>query len=210
MFYHKFRQRGCLDFALKLVRRYFKGTADPERWRWVAFNGAIQWVRSIGRYRRRRCTAKLMVKGGYEPVVPGLRLCSPSATFTRPSRPRSGRRTAAILLEPGSRAGMAVSPRFSAGVHPRLARDRRSAPATSRCWTRLRPGSGRGARGQALLPYEWAEMSPDIVAVAKGLGAGFPLGATLATAAVANHYAGNARLNPRRITAWNVRRTCAA
>ena len=40
--------------------------------------------------------------------------------------------------------------------------------------------SGFGRSGK-LLSYEWADIKPDIVAVAKGIGSGFPLGACLAT-----------------------------
>ena len=40
--------------------------------------------------------------------------------------------------------------------------------------------SGFGRSGK-LFSYEWADIKPDIVAVAKGIGSGFPLGACLAT-----------------------------
>jgi len=39
---------------------------------------------------------------------------------------------------------------------------------------------GMGRTGK-LFAHEWAEVTPDIVAVAKGIGGGFPLGACLAS-----------------------------
>ena len=34
---------------------------------------------------------------------------------------------------------------------------------------------------EKLFSYEWAKIKPDIMAVAKGIGSGFPLGACLST-----------------------------
>ena len=44
--------------------------------------------------------------------------------------------------------------------------------------------SGVGRTGK-LFAHEWAEITPDLMAVAKGIGGGFPLGACLATAEAA-------------------------
>ena len=44
--------------------------------------------------------------------------------------------------------------------------------------------SGVGRTGK-LFAYEWTGIAPDILATAKGIGGGFPLGATMATARVA-------------------------
>jgi len=46
--------------------------------------------------------------------------------------------------------------------------------------------SGMGRTGR-LLAHEWAGIRPDVVSLAKGIGGGFPLGAVLATEAVARH-----------------------
>ena len=45
-------------------------------------------------------------------------------------------------------------------------------------------GMGRTGR---LFAHEWARIRPDVVSTAKGIGGGFPLGAILATEAVARH-----------------------
>lgn len=44
---------------------------------------------------------------------------------------------------------------------------------------------GYGRTGK-MFAYEWADIQPDIMALAKGIGGGFPLGACLATAKVGN------------------------
>ena len=163
----------AVDFALKLVRRYFKGTATPERWRVITFDGAFHG----------RSMADIAAGGqaklvqGYEPVVPGFD-CVPFGDLP-PSRPRSGRETAAILLEPvQGDGGIRVFPPEFIRALRQIADRRRLLLVLDEVQT----GIGRTGK---LFAYEWAEIRPDIVAVAKGLGAGFPLGATLATAAVA-------------------------
>jgi acetylornithine/N-succinyldiaminopimelate aminotransferase len=46
--------------------------------------------------------------------------------------------------------------------------------------------SGMGRTGK-LFAYEWSGIEPDVIAAAKGIGGGFPLGAVLAKEAVAKH-----------------------
>jgi acetylornithine/N-succinyldiaminopimelate aminotransferase len=46
--------------------------------------------------------------------------------------------------------------------------------------------SGMGRTGK-LFAYEWSGIEPDVIALAKGIGGGFPLGAVLAKEAVAKH-----------------------
>ncbi len=48
----------------------------------------------------------------------------------------------------------------------------------------VQTGMGRTGR---LFAYEWAGITPDVMALAKGIGGGFPLGAVLATEAVGKH-----------------------
>ena len=48
----------------------------------------------------------------------------------------------------------------------------------------VQTGMGRTGR---LFAYEWAGITPDVMALAKGIGGGFPLGAVLATQAVGKH-----------------------
>ncbi len=58
-----------------------------------------------------------------------------------------------------------------------------------------------------LFAHEWAGVTPDIMAVAKGIGGGFPLGACLATAEAAKrHGRRHARLHLWRQSACHGRR----
>ena len=58
----------AVDFALKLVRRFFKGTATPERWRVITFDGAFHG-RSMADI---AAGGQVKLVQGYEPVVPGF------------------------------------------------------------------------------------------------------------------------------------------
>jgi acetylornithine/N-succinyldiaminopimelate aminotransferase len=50
--------------------------------------------------------------------------------------------------------------------------------------------SGMGRTGK-LFAYEWSGIEPDVIALAKGIGGGFPLGAVLAKESVAKYLGGN-------------------
>ena len=87
--------------------------------------------------------------------------------------------TAAVLLEPiQGEAGVVVPPD---GYLAAARRDRR--PSTARCCgsTRCRPASAAPARWFA--HHDVADVTPDVVTVAKGLGGGFPIGACIGVGA---------------------------
>ena len=57
-----------------------------------------------------------------------------------------------------------------------------------------------------LFAHEWAGVAPDIMAVAKALGGGFPIGACLATEkAAVGMVAGHATARPSAATRWRWR-----
>ncbi len=87
-----------------------------------------------------------------------------------------GPETGAILLEPiQGEGGIRPFPRRRC-----CAKSARCATvmACCWCWTRCRPASA----GRPAVRHEHAGVTPDILAAAKGIGAGYPSGAVLATA----------------------------
>jgi acetylornithine/N-succinyldiaminopimelate aminotransferase len=83
--------------------------------------------------------------------------------------------TAAVLIEPIQGEG---------GIRPvpperlRALRDLRDRHGLLLIFDEVQCGIGRTGR---LFVHEWAGMAPDIMAIAKGIGGGFPMGACLAT-----------------------------
>jgi acetylornithine/N-succinyldiaminopimelate aminotransferase len=162
----------AVDFALKLVRRYFKTTATPGRWRTITFKDGFHG-RSMAAI---AAGGQAKLTQGYEPVVPGFD-CVPFADLDA-VKAAIGPETAAILLEPvQGDGGIRVFPFEFVAALRKLCDEHGLLLVLDEVQT----GIGRTGR---FFAYEWAGITPDIVACAKGLGAGFPLGAVLTTAAV--------------------------
>ena len=163
----------AIDFALKLVRRAFKGTATPERWRVITFEGGFHGrsMAAIAAGGQAKLTA------GYEPVVPGFD-CVPFADLDA-VQAAIGPETGAILLEPvQGDGGIRVFP-FAFVAELRRLADRHGLLIVA---DEVQTGFGRTGK---LFATEWSGITPDIAACAKGLGAGYPLGAVLTTARIA-------------------------
>lgn len=164
----------AIDFSLKLVRRYFKSTATPGRWRVISFADAFHG----------RTMAAIAAGGqpkltqGYEPVVPGF----DNVPFGDLAALRAaiGPETAAILLEPiQGEGGIRVFP------NDMLVRIRQICDEHGLLLLLDEVQTGFGRTGK-LFAFEWAGIAPDIVAAGKGIGAGYPLGVVLAVAKVSN------------------------
>ena len=164
----------AIDFSLKLVRRYFKSTATPERWRVISFADAFHG----------RTMAAIAAGGqpkltqGYEPIVPGF----DNVPFGDLDALRAaiGPETAAILLEPiQGEGGIRVFP------NEMLVRIRQLCDEHDLLLVLDEVQTGFGRTGK-LFAFEWAGIVPDIVAAGKGIGAGYPLGVVLAVAKVGN------------------------
>ncbi|HSO43816.1 MAG TPA: aspartate aminotransferase family protein [Rhodospirillales bacterium] len=158
----------AIECALKLVRKYHDMHGAPERYRVLTFSGAFHG----------RTLATIAAGGsakhldGFAPTVEGFDhvpfgdLAAARAAITG--------ETAAILVEPVQGEG---------GIHP--APDGFLAGLSQICDERglllvfdeVQCGIGRTGR---LCAHEWAGVSPDVIALAKGLGGGFPVGACLA------------------------------
>ena len=164
----------AIDFSLKLVRRYFKSTATPGRWRVITFRDAFHG----------RTMAAIAAGGqpkltqGYEPLVPGF----DNVPFGDLDALRAaiGPETGAIFLEPiQGEGGIRVFP------NDMLVRIRQLCDEHGLLLVLDEVQTGFGRTGR-LFAFEWAGIVPDIVAAGKGIGAGYPLGVVLAVAKVGN------------------------
>lgn len=166
----------AIECGLKLVRKYHDDFGDPKRFRVIACEGSFHG----------RTLAALAAAGnpkylkGYDPVVDGFEQV-PFGNLNE-LRQRIGQETAAVLVEPvqgegGLRAGRIE---FLQGL-----RQVCDEYGLLLFFDEVQCGMGRTGK---LFAHEWAGVKPDIVATAKAIGGGFPLGACLATEKVAKAF----------------------
>ncbi|HRO12483.1 aspartate aminotransferase family protein [Amaricoccus sp.] len=163
----------AIECAIKMARKHFDAKGEPERNRIIAFEGSFHG-RSYGAISA--AGSEKMVKG-FGPVVPGF----DHLPFGDVAAVEAavGPETAAVLVEPIQGEG---------GIRALPAEDLRALRALCDrhglllVLDEIQCGMGRTGR---LFHHEWAGITPDIMAIAKGIGGGFPLGACLATEAAA-------------------------
>ncbi len=163
----------AIEGGIKLCRRYHASGGNPERWRIITFDGAFHG----------RTLAALAAANnpkyldGFGPKVDGF----DQVAFNNLNEVRNavGDETAAILVEPVQGEGgiRNADIQFLRGL-------RRVCDEFGLLLflDEIQCGMGRTGR---LLAHEWAEIEPDVAAVAKGIGSGFPVGALLAKEAAA-------------------------
>ncbi|HAH11584.1 MAG TPA: acetylornithine transaminase, partial [Alphaproteobacteria bacterium] len=159
----------AIECALKMARKYFAHTGQPQRYRTITFEGAFH-----GR------TLAAIAAGGQKKYLDGF---GPKADgFDQVPfgdhealKAAIGPETAAILVEPiQGEGGIRVVP----DVCLRGLRNLCDEHGLLLILDEIQTGIGRTGK---LFAHEWAGITPDIMAVAKGLGGGFPVGACLAT-----------------------------
>jgi acetylornithine/N-succinyldiaminopimelate aminotransferase len=164
----------AMEAAIKTARRYHFVNGAPERFRIITFEGAFhgRTLATIAAGGQKKYLEGFGPKvEGFDQVPLGDRKALEAAI---------GSETAAILIEPIQGEG---------GIRPVPLEDLRY--LRQLCDERglllildeIQSGMGRTGR---FLAHEWAGVEPDIVAIAKGLGGGFPVGACLATRAAAS------------------------
>lgn len=159
----------AVEGALKLARRYWHETDHPEKVRVITCTGAFHG----------RTMATLSAAGnakyltGFGPALEGFDQV-PFGNLNE-LRDRVTPETAAILVEPVQGEGgiRAASPEFLKGL--RAAADEYDLLVI---FDEVQCGFGRTGK---LFAHEWAGVTPDILAAAKGIASGFPCGAILAT-----------------------------
>lgn len=159
----------ALEAAIKTARRYQYSKGHPERFHIITFEGAFHG----------RTLATIAAGGqakyleGFGPKVQGFDqvpfgdMAALKAAITEA--------TAAVLIEPiqGEGGLRLVSKDFL-----RALRALCDEHGLLLILDEVQCGVGRTGK---LFAHEWAGVTPDIMAVAKGIGGGFPLGACLAT-----------------------------
>ena len=161
------------EAAIKLVRLYAHQKHGPERSEIVtmlnSFHGRTMATISA--------TGQTKVQKGFEPLLPGFKQV-PLNDLGAVERALDDK-TAAVLLEPiQGEGGVHVADRtYLAGVRD-LCRQR----DILLVFDEVQTGMGRTG---TLFAYEQLGVQPDIMTLAKGLGGGLPIGACLATDAVA-------------------------
>jgi acetylornithine/N-succinyldiaminopimelate aminotransferase len=155
--------------AIKLARRHHHASGHPERWRTVTFKGAFH-----GR------TLATIAAAGNAKHLEGFG--TPADGFDHvpfgdleATTAAIGPETAAIMAEPvQGEGGINVAPTSWL----KALRELCDAHGLLLVLDEVQSGMGRTGK---LFAHEWAGITPDVMAVAKGLGGGFPIGAVLAT-----------------------------
>ncbi|SMQ85254.1 acetylornithine/N-succinyldiaminopimelate aminotransferase [Devosia lucknowensis] len=163
----------ALECAIKTARHYFFAKGQPDRYEVIAFTGSFHG-RTMGTIAAGGNPSYLE---GFGPPMPGFKHTAPGDLEA--VKALVGPQTCAILIEPvqGEGGVTAMSTEFLQGL--RKICDENDMLLI---FDEVQCGFGRTGR---FFAFEWAGVTPDIVAVAKAIGGGFPLGACLATEAAA-------------------------
>ena len=163
----------ALECAIKMARKFHAAQGHPERYRLITFEGAFHG----------RTLATIAAGGqmkyieGFGPKVDGF----DQVPFGDHDAVKAaiGPATAGILIEPVQGEG---------GIRPvptswlRQLRALCDEHGLLLVFDEVQCGVGRTGK---FFAHEWSGVAPDIMAVAKGIGGGFPVGACLATAKAA-------------------------
>ena len=163
----------AMECAIKLARIYQTSRGAPERYRVVTFRNAFHG-RTLATI---AAGAQAKHLKGFEPAVDAFDQVD--LNDLNATRAAIGDETAALLVEPIQGEG---------GIHPATDAFLQGLRALADeaglvlIFDEVQCGVGRTGR---LFAHEWAGVTPDIMAVAKALGNGFPIGACLAREDVA-------------------------
>ena len=159
----------AVECAIKTARRYHHVTGNPARTTLITFNNAFHG-RTMGAI---SATNQAKMRDGFEPLLPGFAY----APFNDLD--------AALALVDDSTAGFLVETiqgegGVSVGTERFITGLRKACDEKGLLLVLDEVQCGYGRTGK-MWAYEHYGITPDIMSVAKGIGAGFPLGACLAT-----------------------------
>ncbi len=161
------------ELAIKMARKHHASLGHPEKFHIITFEGAFH-----GR------TLAALAAGGQQKYLEGF---GPKAAGFdqvqlgdhKALEAMIGPQTAAIYIEPiQGEGGVRAVPLEELRYLRKLCDEH----GLMLMFDEIQCGMGRTGK---LFAHEWAGITPDIMAVAKGIGGGFPLGAVLATEAAA-------------------------
>ena len=159
----------ALECSIKMARKYHSVKGQAERYRIITFEGAFHG-RTLATLAAGRQDKHL---AGFGPIVEGFDqvpfgdLAALDGAITR--------ETAGILIEP-VQGESGIRP-VSSGILKKL-RTICDENGLLLLFDEVQCGIGRTGK---LFAHEWARVTPDIMAIAKAIGGGFPMGACLAT-----------------------------
>ena len=159
----------AVECAIKTARRYHYANGAPERNTLITFDTAFHG-RTLGAI---SATNQAKMRDGFEPLLPGFKY----ATFNDLD--------GALALIDGATAGFLVEPIQGEGGIRVATREflqglRRACDEHGLLLVLDEVQAGYGRTGK-FFAHELYGITPDIMAAAKGIGGGFPLGACLAT-----------------------------
>ncbi len=163
----------AVELSIKVARKYQSHVGHPERYRVIGCQGSFHG-RSFATLAAAGAEAYLK---GFGPVMDGF----DHVAFNNLNEMRAAitDHTAAILVEPVQGEGGVRSPSDDYLKGLRAICDEFGLLLV---FDEVQSGMGRTGR---LFAHQWSEVTPDVMAVAKALGNGFPIGACLATEAAA-------------------------
>lgn len=159
----------AVEAGIKMIRKYHDTNGSPDRYRLVCCDNAFHG----------RTLATIAAGGqekhlnGFDPVVDGF----DRVAFGNLNELRAAitEETAAILVEPVQGEG---GIRVASAAYLQGLREVADEFGLLLFFDEVQCGMGRTGK---LCAHEWAGVAPDVMAVAKGIGGGFPVGACLAT-----------------------------
>ena len=159
----------ALECSIKMARKFHACRGEPHRFRIITFEGAFHG----GTLATIAAGGQKKYLDGFGPKVDGF----DQVGFCDLSQVRNAivSETAGILIEPvqGEGGVRVVSPE-----HMRALREICDEHGLLFMLDEVQCGMGRTGK---LFAHEWSGITPDIMAIAKALGGGFPVGACLAT-----------------------------
>ncbi|MES2677293.1 MAG: aspartate aminotransferase family protein [Pseudomonadota bacterium] len=159
----------AIECGIKMIRRHFYVQGEPEKYRIITFKGAFHG-RTIATI---SAAAKKKYLEGFEPALEGF----DNVEFNDIEAVKNAitNQTAGILIEPiQGEEGIRVADKKFIQDLRQLADEN----DLLLMFDEVQCGFGRTGY---LYGYEYFDVKPDIIASAKGIGGGFPLGACLTT-----------------------------